>query len=196
VNVFVAVTDGEWFRFLAGQPALDEVNFWQPSPRTFRALQPGEPFLFKLHAPESFIAGGGFFVRWSPLLCSMAWEVFGLENGAATLGDMRRRVERYRRVPASSEDYEVGCIVLTQPFFFERADWLAPPEDFGPNVQTGKRYDSRRRPTGRGCGRRSRSGRWRASSIWTSRSRPSRGGRSASRSWCGRGSGRARSGSW
>jgi len=148
VNAFVAVTDGEWFRFLAGQPGLDEVNFWQPSPRTFRTLQPGEPFLFKLHAPESFIAGGGFFVRWSPLPCSMAWEVFGLENGAATLGDMRRRVERYRRVPASSEDYEVGCIVLTQPFFFERADWFSPPEDFSPNVQTGKRSDLSEPPHG------------------------------------------------
>ncbi len=148
MNAFVAVTDGEWFRFLAGLPGVDEVNFWQPSARTFRALQPGEPLLFKLHAPESFIVGGGFFVRWSPLPCSMAWEVFGQKNGAASLGEMRRRIQRYRRAPASSEDYEVGCIVLTQPFFFDRADWFPPPEDFHPNVQTGKRYDLSAPPHG------------------------------------------------
>ena len=39
---------------------LDEVNFWQPSGgRRFHALEPGEPFLFKLHYPENAIVGGG-----------------------------------------------------------------------------------------------------------------------------------------
>ena len=27
------------------------------------ALEPGEPFLFKLHSPMNFIVGGGFFIR-------------------------------------------------------------------------------------------------------------------------------------
>jgi putative restriction endonuclease len=39
---------------------FDEVNFWQPnSLRTFRALGEGELFLFKLHAPQNYIVGGG-----------------------------------------------------------------------------------------------------------------------------------------
>jgi hypothetical protein len=31
MRLFVGVTDGEWFRHLAAIPAIDEVNFWQPS---------------------------------------------------------------------------------------------------------------------------------------------------------------------
>jgi hypothetical protein len=43
------------------------VNFWQPSgSREFKVLQPGEPFLFKLHSPDNFIVGSGFYVRYSP----------------------------------------------------------------------------------------------------------------------------------
>jgi len=50
--------------FSSQQPGIDEVNFWQPGGRSrFRRLNPGEPFLFKLHAPYNFIVGGGFFVN-------------------------------------------------------------------------------------------------------------------------------------
>jgi len=27
---FVGITDNDWFAFLAQQPDIDEVNFWQP----------------------------------------------------------------------------------------------------------------------------------------------------------------------
>jgi putative restriction endonuclease len=148
MKAFVAVTDNSWFRFLADLPGVDEVNFWQPSARAFRVLQPGEPLLFKLHAPESFIVGGGFFVRWSPLPYSMAWDVFGVKNGAPTIEGMRQRIEHYRRIGSSDVDYEVGCIVLTQPFFFDRADWFPPPDDFHANIQTGKVYDLAQPPNG------------------------------------------------
>ncbi len=143
MKTFIAVTDNEWFRFLSGLPELDEVNFWQPSGgRAFRALQPGEPLLFKLHHPENFIAGGGFFAGHSVLPCSLAWDAFGQKNGVSTLEEMRRRIERYRRTrPEPGEDYEIGCILLEQPFFFERRDWVSPPDDFAKNIVTGKTYD-------------------------------------------------------
>ncbi len=58
MRAYIGVTDGDWYRFLLGRPDLDEVNFWQPSgARAFRALQPGDLFLFKLHYPAT--AGGG-----------------------------------------------------------------------------------------------------------------------------------------
>jgi len=64
VNLYVGITDYDWFRFLAAQAAVDEVNFWQPGGRTnFQALRSGELFLFKLHSPRNFIVGGGFYVR-------------------------------------------------------------------------------------------------------------------------------------
>ncbi|HEX8444306.1 MAG TPA: hypothetical protein VF631_11735 [Allosphingosinicella sp.] len=61
VTMFVAITDRSWFYLLsAAQP--DEVNFWQPSGgKAFRALMPGELFLFKLHSPNDYIVGGGVF---------------------------------------------------------------------------------------------------------------------------------------
>lgn len=51
---YIGITDGDWFRFLASQPGIEEVNFWQPSGgRGFRVLQPLEPFFFKLHESVS-----------------------------------------------------------------------------------------------------------------------------------------------
>jgi hypothetical protein len=32
MNAYVAVTDRDWFDFLAAQDGVDEVNFWQPNP--------------------------------------------------------------------------------------------------------------------------------------------------------------------
>ena len=140
---FVGITDNDWFAFLSQKPDIDEVNFWQPGgSRRFRSLQPGEPFLFKLHAPQHFIVGGGFFAHNTILPVSLAWEAFGEKNGAASLREMRRRIERYRRQAApSTQDYYIGCIILTQPFFFQRHNWIAVPPDFSRNIVQGKTYD-------------------------------------------------------
>jgi putative restriction endonuclease len=63
MKVYVGVTDDNGFDFLA-QRQPDEVSFWRPGgAHGFHVLQPGEPFLFKLHSPNNYIAGGGFFVR-------------------------------------------------------------------------------------------------------------------------------------
>src|SRR5712691_8064330 len=119
MKAWVAVTDNEWYRFLRARPNLDEVNFWQPGgTRLFRTLTVGQPFLFKLHAPENFIVGGGFFVHPSLLPVSLAWKAFLEENGAGSLEEMRRRIEKYRRTrPNPHEDYTIGCILLQDPFF-------------------------------------------------------------------------------
>jgi putative restriction endonuclease len=142
VNAFVAVTDREWFEQLRLAGTLDEVNFWQPSAGvSFRALRPGELFLFKLHSPDHYIVGGGFFSHWTRLRISLAWEAFGIKNGAGSLAEMRRRVEFYRRLkPLPREDYEIGCILLQQPFFFAPDDWLEVPA-WRPNIVRGKTYD-------------------------------------------------------
>jgi putative restriction endonuclease len=66
MDLFVGVTDGDWYELLANQPGLDEVNFWQPGGNhQFKALSPGELFLFKLHSPLNFIVGGGVFAHAS-----------------------------------------------------------------------------------------------------------------------------------
>jgi putative restriction endonuclease len=114
VKAFVGVTDWDWFELLRRQTGLDEVNFWQPSgSRLFRALQPGELFLFKLHSPRNYIAGGGIFAHSSLLPISLAWETFGIANGAVDFSQMRDRVEYYRKRGQNRlADYTIGCILL------------------------------------------------------------------------------------
>lgn len=143
VSLFVAITDRSWFELLS-QERPDEVNFWQPSgSRKFGAVSMGELFLFKLHAPDDFIVGGGVFGHASNVPLSLAWEAFGIKNGVASLAEMRRRIARYRRDDALLDpraDPTVGCRILTQPFFWPREQWLPVPESFARNIVTGKRY--------------------------------------------------------
>jgi putative restriction endonuclease len=136
----VGITDWDWFSELRKLEGVDEVNFWQPNPHPFRALATGEPFLFKLHSPWNRIVGAGFFARQVTLPVSMAWEAFGPKNGAESLVEIRRRVERYRKAaPAPTLDYEIGCIMLEQPVFFDEPDWIEVP-DWQMNIQTGRGY--------------------------------------------------------
>ncbi len=81
MKFFVGITDSDWFDILSNLPYIDEVNFWQPSGKTqFRALKPGEPFLFKLHSPLNYIVGCGFFAHSTILPSSLAWDAFGEKN--------------------------------------------------------------------------------------------------------------------
>jgi len=140
MRLFVAITDSDWFSYLS-ELRPDEINFWQPSASSsFRALSPGEPLLFKLHSPNDYIVGGGFFSPYTVLPASFAWTTFGPKNGAATEYEMRRRIERYRRVePNASADYSLGCILLQRPFFFTREEWLPVP-DWRREIVRGKGY--------------------------------------------------------
>jgi hypothetical protein len=74
---FVAPTDHDWYQFLRARPELGEVNFWRPGAANFKALQPGEPFFFKLKAPYNAIGGFGLFARFARLPAWRAWDVFG-----------------------------------------------------------------------------------------------------------------------
>jgi len=143
VRAYVAVTDKDWYQFLEGRPDLDEVNFWQPGGnRVFGTLKAGEPFLFKLHYPDNAIVGGGFLAHASLVEAGVAWDAFGEKNGAPSYAEMRRRIERYRRAPSDPRaSYQIGCIILVEPFFWSRRDWIPAPADFSRNIVQGKSYD-------------------------------------------------------
>ena len=143
MRFYVAVTDDDWFSYLSSSGSIDEVNFWQPSGgRQFRVLQPGEPFLFKLHSPKNYIVGGGFFGHFTILPVSFAWSAFATKNGTQTEREMRIRIARYRRIqPSTTEDYEIGCILLQSPFFFPESEWI-PASDWAPNIVQGRSYDT------------------------------------------------------
>ena len=146
MRFFVGVTDGDWFEYLTAMPGLEEVNFWRPSGQTsFRAIKPGELFLFKLHSPRNFIVGGGHFVTYSRLPVSVAWLAFGEKNGVRDLVAFRQLVDKYRRRSGSidpSPDPVIGCTVLTEPFFWPRDAWIPIPKDWSRNIVKGKTYST------------------------------------------------------
>lgn len=141
MQYWVGVTDNTWFGFLSRE-GPDEVNFWQPSGKPpFTRLQPGAPFLFKLKSPLNHIAGGGFFVKFSALPMSMVWDVFERKNGAATRSEFETMIRRLTSDKAAKDPY-VGCTVLTEPFFWERDQWIAAEPYWKSNVVVGSYYES------------------------------------------------------
>jgi putative restriction endonuclease len=57
---------------------------------------------------------------------------------------MRARIARYRQtVPNDRADFPIGCRILTQPFFFEEADWMPVPPSWSPNIVSFKTYNTK-----------------------------------------------------
>jgi putative restriction endonuclease len=130
VDCYVAVTDPDWYRFLARRRDLEEVNFWRPrDTRRFGAIAVGEPFFFKTHAPHNRVVGGGFYSSSVNLPLSEAWEYFGAANGVASLAEMRARISRYRPL-GLGEDPVIGCLFIRDPVFFADDAAVAPPPDY------------------------------------------------------------------
>jgi putative restriction endonuclease len=141
MRYWIGITDKNWFESLRAS-APDEVNFWQPSAgRRAAVLEPGAPYLFKLHAPHNYIVGGGFFVRYRALPAQVAWDAFGTKNGVRNYSELRKRVEQYRKAPILG-DPEVGCNVLNDPFFWSESDWIPAPEGWARNIVQGKSYST------------------------------------------------------
>jgi HNH endonuclease len=143
MRLYVGVTDNDWYDFLSQLPNVDEVNFWQPGgSQLFKRLNPGELFLFKLHSPHNFIVGGGFFTHASLLPISLAWDAFGIKNGAATIDEMRTRATKYRKNKDPNQwDFTIGCVLLRSPFFLPKSDWIPAPSDFSLHTVQGKGFD-------------------------------------------------------
>lgn len=143
MKFWVGVTDNDWYEFLAHNGS-DEVNFWQPSAKPLFSSAPvGMPFLFKLKRPFNHIAGGGLFVTSSTLPLSLAWEIFGEKNGAASLQDLRRLIGHHvEEAKGAHKDPLIGCTVLSNTFFIDRYSWVAEPPEWASNIVRGKHYET------------------------------------------------------
>lgn len=143
MKMYVGITDYDWYSILRNENC-DEVNFWKPSGNiNFRALETNELFLFKLHSPNNYIVGGGFFVKYSILPTYLAWDAFGIKNGAKTLQELNERVIKYKsKKLIVDNNHNIGCIILTEPFFFNEKDWISVPADWKRGIQTGKTYST------------------------------------------------------
>ncbi len=137
----VAVTDNHWFNYLKGFNPED-VNFWQPGGNTIlKKLLPGAPFLFKLKKPNNAIAGIGFFSSHTILPISKAWELFGWRNGSQNVIELNETIRRLRsKASIEHANPNIGCIVLTDPLFFEEEDWIETPSNWHANTQQYKYY--------------------------------------------------------
>ncbi len=145
MDYYIGNTDYDWFNFLKNhnnpqQP--EDINFWKPGgKRNFRAIKQGEPFLLKLKKEHSNkIAGVAFFSRFIKLPLDYAWDVFELQNGVDSYYAFRNKIEIYRLKNDIHNEECIGCIVLSNPIFFDEKNWVEPPKDWNGNIVTGKSY--------------------------------------------------------
>lgn len=142
MRMYVGITDSDWYNILKDENC-DEVNFWRPGSSAFKAVEENEMFLFKLHSPQDFIVGGGFFVKYSLVPTYLAWDAFGIKNGTRSLKELNDRINKYRgRNNIVQNNPQIGCIILTEPFFFNEEDWLPVPNDWKSSIVQGKAYDT------------------------------------------------------
>lgn len=141
MKFLVGVTDNKWFDYLSHAEA-DEVNFWHPSGKApFSNLEQGAPFLFKLKRPFNHIAGGGYFLKSTTLPLSMAWDAYGEKNGASSRVEFEKMIRSYTK-NRDVRDPEIGCTLLTAPFFWSKERWIADPIGWSKNIVTGKLYNT------------------------------------------------------
>ena len=140
MQIYVGLTDYNWFQYLKERRS-DEVNFWKPGSQPFKALQENDLFLFKLHAPLNYIVGGGYFVKYSLLPTYLAWDAFGEKNGTASLQELNAAIEKYRnKNNIIMQNPQIGCIILTDVFYFDEQGWIPAPASFSKSIVQGKRY--------------------------------------------------------
>jgi len=143
MNYFIGNTDLDWYRFL-NQRKPEDINFWQPSGLVrFKAVDTGSPFLLKLKRPINKVAGIGFFSSHSIIPISFAWEVFQERNGVKSLSEFYMKIKSYRDQSNPIEkNPNIGCIILTNPIFFDTEDWVTVPSDWSTNIVQGKTYNT------------------------------------------------------
>ncbi len=144
--IYIGVTDTDWYRFHLKAGSKD-VNFWRPGGGAFKALDYGQPFVFKLKSPVNKLVGFGFFAGYHRLPVSMAWYVFGSGNGTPDVSVLRSRLlamaDRNNIGSVSGQsDPEIGCIALSDCVFLPHGLTLDAPSDWKPNIVSGKTYDS------------------------------------------------------
>jgi putative restriction endonuclease len=143
MRAYVSPTDGRWAAFLRARPYLDEVNFWWPSGVTFKAIAPGERFLFKAKARDGGrLIGGGLFSGYRRMPVSDAWRFFGEANGCASEAELLAQINAYRAKNGSPPDPDpvIGCAMLYDTFFVPGDAELAPPVGYPDSATRGRGY--------------------------------------------------------
>ena len=141
MKFYLGVTDNNWFNYLS-RISPEDVNFWQPGgTMNFKVLTTGAPFLFKLKSPQNAIGGIGFFSSHTFLPINIAWDFFGNRNGCESFEQFRQIILQLRK-NKSEINPTIGCIVLTNPIFFNPEDWIEISDTWKNSIVQGKSYDT------------------------------------------------------
>ena len=152
-SFYMAITDTNWFSLLREDYTNgvigQYVNFWTPGTKEFKALEPGELFLFKLHnrkttGEKGEIVGGAFFSHFEKLSMDAAWEKYGRGNGRSSLQSMQDSLQGMRERINLQNSIDIGCIILENVFFLDK--WLDEPVDWNKNIVSGKKYSTSEQP--------------------------------------------------
>ena len=71
---------------------------------------------------------------------SLAWDAFGMKNGAKTFDRFFQSIMRLNK--SGEVNPTIGCTILTEPFFSKLEDWIPIPQDWSSNIVKGKSYDT------------------------------------------------------
>mgnify|MGYP003448248790 FL=1 len=146
-KLYVGVTDTNWFLYLKEQYKKHDlpmyINFWTPGSTSFKVLEAGELFLFKLHKKKNSgvngeVVGGGYFSHFERLTMSDAWKKYGIGNGAATFDEMCASLKRVKEKNNVKNEETIGCIILKDVFFFDKL--IEEPSDWKKSIVRGKSY--------------------------------------------------------
>lgn len=70
-------------------------------------------------------------------------EIFRERNGTDSYPNFRAKIQSYRGIGNSLNDNpNIGCLVLTNPVFFNENDWISIPENHSLNIVQGKSYST------------------------------------------------------
>ena len=66
---------------------------------------------------------------------------YGLGNGVLTLHDMETKINKYRKKNSINPfNTNIGCIILSNPIFFDQSEWISSPKDWSKSIVRGKKY--------------------------------------------------------
>ncbi len=141
-EIYVGNTDNKWFDFLSQRAPWEEVNFWKPTPATFKAIDEGGIFAFRLKSPRALIGGYGILASAINVPIQFAWDGLGQANGCASLGELVDAITKYRGGRDITPQSLFGCRVLIDPIFFPEDQWFPVPRDWSDNIVSGKTYST------------------------------------------------------
>ncbi|MFZ1679442.1 MAG: HNH endonuclease [Rhizobiaceae bacterium] len=141
-ELYVANTDNEWYDFLKSRAPLEDVNFWKPTPQTFRAIDEGQLFVFRLKSPRNCIGGYGLLASSINVPIQLAWDSLGEQNGSPSIAHLISAIRKFRSGEQINAQTLIGCRVLVSPVFLEPYEWFPVPADWSSNIVTGKVYNT------------------------------------------------------